>query len=221
MNDKTIYAGTRNSIGPATRHGERKGAVKLLAACAVLALGAAFGASAQAQPRYSQVPDGSYRGSCDNIALRDGRGDDQRLMAVCRDRRGEGRQTSISLPCRGDIRNDNGSLVCVGGRYDDRGPGRGPGGFGGPGGSVDGGRITLYSDDDFRGRSVSVDRPSNLIDQGFNDRASSIRVDGPWEVCTDANFRGRCTIIQGPVRSLNDFGMNDQISSVRPAGGRR
>ena len=220
MNKHTTQSDCR-----ADRHAEvarpfRATSLRAAAACAVLALGAVLGAGVQAQPRYSQVPDGSYRGSCDDVRLRDGRGNDQRLMAVCRDRRGEPRATSLSLPCRGDIRNDNGSLVCVNGRYDERGNGRGNG-RGRPDGFVDGGRITLYADDDFRGRSISLDRSGNVSDQGFNDKASSIRVDGPWEICTDADFRGRCTIVQGPVRSLRDFNMNDQISSVRPAGGRR
>jgi hypothetical protein len=38
---------------------------------------------------------------------------------------------------------------------------------------------------------------------GFNDRASSIAINrGVWEVCVDANFRGRCEIIDASARPI-------------------
>ncbi len=51
----------------------------------------------------------------------------------------------------------------------------------------------------------------------FNDAASSVIVVGnPWEVCEDAEFRGRCVLLQpGKYASLGDIGLNDRISSVR------
>lgn len=47
-----------------------------------------------------------------------------------------------------------------------------------------------------------------------------MRVEGRWEVCTDAEFRGRCRIVEGDVRFLNG-GFNDNISSLRPVRGGR
>ncbi|MNT28374.1 Beta/Gamma crystallin [compost metagenome] len=40
---------------------------------------------------------------------------------------------------------------------------------------------------------------------------------GSWEVCEDANYRGRCEVINGDVSNLGRSGMNDKISSLRPA----
>lgn len=55
-----------------------------------------------------QPPEGSYRSSCRGERVE--RGD--LLVAECRDRRGRYYETSLRLPCRGDIANDNGQLVC-------------------------------------------------------------------------------------------------------------
>ncbi len=63
----------------------------------------------------------------------------------------------------------------------------------------------------------------NLRSLGMNDAISSIRLSrGTWEVCEDANYRGRCEIVRGDIRDLRNTGMNDKISSLRPArsGGR-
>lgn len=38
---------------------------------------------------------------------------------------------------------------------------------------------------------------------------------GRWEVCSDANFRGRCQVVSGNVANFDRSGMNDRISSVR------
>ena len=48
----------------------------------------------------------------------------------------------------------------------------------------------------------------------------SMRVQGRWEVCTDAEFRGRCRVVEGDVRFLTG-GFNDNISSLRPVRGGR
>jgi len=53
---------------------------------------------------------------------------------------------------------------------------------------------------------------------GFNDRASSVVVDGGrWEVCEDARFAGRCAILhRGSYDALTGMGLNDRASSARP-----
>jgi len=81
------------------------------------------------------------------------------------------------------------------------------------------GELTLFEDDNFRGRAVTVrETTDDLSRLGFNDKVSSIMVrSGTWEVCTDAGFRGNCkTLAPGEYRSMP--GMNDAISSVREDG---
>lgn len=78
------------------------------------------------------------------------------------------------------------------------------------------GELTLFQDDNFRGRSVNVRNDvSDLSRVDFNDKTSSIVVrSGSWEVCKDANFRNSCRVLQ-PGRYASMPGMNDAISSVR------
>jgi hypothetical protein len=81
--------------------------------------------------------------------------------------------------------------------------------------------IVLYSRGGFSGRNIAVDGDMpDLRQLGFNDRASSMRVNwGVWEVCQDVNFHGRCFRVD---RSVSNFGrFDDQISSVRLLDGRR
>lgn len=85
-------------------------------------------------------------------------------------------------------------------------------------------QITFYEGEGFRGRAFSTDRRvGDFQRQGFNDRAGSIVVDrGRWEVCEHARFEGRCVVLRrGNYASLNEFGMNNQISSARPVDDRR
>lgn len=84
------------------------------------------------------------------------------------------------------------------------------------------GGLTLYEDDNFRGRDFRAGGVVVDLNQGgFNDKASSAEVHGgSWEVCTDADFRGRCvTLDAGSYPSMRQMGLNDSISSVRPARG--
>ncbi len=79
-------------------------------------------------------------------------------------------------------------------------------------------RAVLFEDVEFHGEQRLVDgevRDFRAI--GFNDRASSIRVDsGSWEFCEDADFRGRCVVLSRDDRNLVPEGFNDRISSARP-----
>ena len=81
-------------------------------------------------------------------------------------------------------------------------------------------QITFYEDEDFRGRSFAASNWVSDFDRyGFNDRASSAVVrSGRWEVCEHVRFEGRCAVLQpGNYDSLRSMGMDDRISSVRPA----
>ena len=83
--------------------------------------------------------------------------------------------------------------------------------------------VTFFERENFRGRSVTIDRPAwNMDRQGFDDRASSAVVrGGDWQVCEDPGFRGRCAVLHpGEYRTLREVGLNNDISSVRPAEGR-
>jgi hypothetical protein len=79
-------------------------------------------------------------------------------------------------------------------------------------------RATFYVDDDFRGASVTLDRPVRKLGRiGMEDKISSITVEsGAWLVCVDDDFRGRCEVIDHTIGKLTRLGLDDKISSVRP-----
>lgn len=83
------------------------------------------------------------------------------------------------------------------------------------------GELTLYTDDNFGGRSLTLRGATpDLVPLGFNDRTSSVIVrSGTWELCEHAAFQGQCIVLQrGEYRRLDGF--NDQVSSVREVGDR-
>jgi len=94
-------------------------------------------------------------------------------------------------------------------------PGGGGGGWGG------GARAILYEGPNFSGRTFVINSQvmANLDGTGFNDRASSLRVEGGyWIFCSDANFNGECqTFPPGDYAYLS--GLNNQISSGRRVHG--
>jgi len=80
-------------------------------------------------------------------------------------------------------------------------------------------QVTFYDGEGYRGGSFRVDTTiQNFAPLGYNDRASSAIVErGRWEVCEDAGFRGRCTILSpGNYPSLAPMGFSQRISSARP-----
>lgn len=84
------------------------------------------------------------------------------------------------------------------------------------------GMITLYENDNFSGRRYDVPADvSDLTPADFNDQASSAVITrGRWQLCTDAEFRGRCVQLSaGRHASLAQLGLNDQVSSVRRLDG--
>jgi len=87
-------------------------------------------------------------------------------------------------------------------------------------GAAHAGELTLYTDANFGGRSVTLRGATpDLVPYDFNDRASSAVVrSGTWELCEHAGFQGRCIVLQrGEYARLE---MNDQISSAREIGDR-
>ena len=82
------------------------------------------------------------------------------------------------------------------------------------------GELTLYSRDDYHGRSQTVrDAVADLEDLRFNDTTQSIRVrSGRWEACEDADFRGACFLLEaGEYPSLD--GQANKITSLREVRG--
>jgi hypothetical protein len=112
------------------------------------------------------------------------------------------------------------------GRYSDLGPltgqlssmrpARGGGGWGG------GSRAILYEGPNYSGRTYVLNNQvmANLDGSGFNDRASSLRVEGGyWIFCSDSNFNGDClTFGPGDYPSLPGA-LNNRISSGRRVHG--
>jgi uncharacterized protein YcfJ len=79
-------------------------------------------------------------------------------------------------------------------------------------------QITFYENEGFEGRSFGTpNQVGNFAQYGFNDRASSAVVARDlWEVCEDAQFRGRCVVLRpGRYPSLASMGLNNRVSSVR------
>ncbi|MDD2917780.1 beta/gamma crystallin-related protein [Rhodoferax sp.] len=79
-------------------------------------------------------------------------------------------------------------------------------------------QVTFYENEGFTGRSFTTDRQvNNFARNQFNDRASSVVVaGGPWELCENNRFRGRCVVLRpGQYPSMKAMGLNDRVSSVR------
>jgi hypothetical protein len=182
-------------------------------------------APADAQRPYGPPP-GSYQRHCTDVRM-----EGQFLHAYCRGSQGAGRSSINVLSCSGDIGVDpRGGLTCVG-------PGGGappavrpapPGYGGGPGYGVRPpgwqGRepqAWLYPRRDWRGQPLGVrGEARNLGGLGLNDRVRSIRLERgspPWLVCTGAGYRGRCVTIRASVADTRTLGMENAISSLRPA----
>jgi hypothetical protein len=78
------------------------------------------------------------------------------------------------------------------------------------------GAVDIYGRQDFRGRSVRIERnAADLAEHNFDGRASSLVVhEGVWEACTEPGFRGRCEVFRpGEYRYL--AGLDDRLSSIR------
>ena len=83
-------------------------------------------------------------------------------------------------------------------------------------------QVTLFEQEGFQGRSYRSDKQLNNLGRvGFNDRVSSVLVQGQrWEVCEDVRFSGRCAVLRpGQYGSLSAMGLNDRVSSMRPVRG--
>jgi hypothetical protein len=79
------------------------------------------------------------------------------------------------------------------------------------------GSITLYSAENYKGISVTLDSAvPNLDDYYFTGRARSVRVKGPWLMCAGKYFASDCITIDRDIPDLKPFGMKQRAVSVRP-----
>lgn len=78
--------------------------------------------------------------------------------------------------------------------------------------------VTLHSFSGYGGTSKTFNDVTPQLDNWtLNDKAESISVQGgSWLLCQDAGFAGPCLVARADIRDLDDFGMSDKISSVRP-----
>ncbi len=139
------------------------------------------------------LPGGNWRFSCRNYRILG-----WTLSAECRDLSGYWRRSSIDLrQCDGDVANRRGRLVCAQ--------------------DASYGRITLYSRDNYGGKSrmYTADVP-DLNVFVFGNQASSIVVQGGvWQLCDRANYRGFCIVIDRSISNLYVYGFNDRTESIR------
>ncbi|MES2106460.1 MAG: beta/gamma crystallin-related protein [Pseudomonadota bacterium] len=77
------------------------------------------------------------------------------------------------------------------------------------------GVVELFSASNFGGDRYEVAQDlSSFRSGGFNDRIQSLVIhEGQWEFCTDADYRGRCTVF-GPGRYPGLGGLANQLSSM-------
>jgi hypothetical protein len=193
---------------------------------------------ALAQAQYAPPP-GPYQRQCSNIQM-----NGQMMSATCRGDRTVGNSSINILSCSTPIGVDaDGGLTCAGpgagappsvrpappgyatapGQTPNAfpsGPAYGGPGYGGPRPGYGRDSISLFGARDWRGQAVRLDGPTpNLQGMGLNDQVRSIQLDrrsGPWIVCTDADYRGRCVTVSRSVPDVGRIGMRGQISSLRP-----
>lgn len=78
--------------------------------------------------------------------------------------------------------------------------------------------LRMFGDIDFKGMSAGFVRDvPDLSPSGMAKTASSLQVapGDVWEVCTEANFGGRCRTVNGDVDDLRRGNWNDAIASLR------
>lgn len=202
----------------------------ILAAAALAALSAI---PAVAQPVYGGgLPPGTYQRQCTNLRM-----EGQFLHGVCRGAHGGGESSINVQSCATGIYvDDSGALTCVGPggvapppsrgaplagqqTYDRGYQDRGRQDRGDQDRGYDGERsrasAVLFERRGYRGGSFRVSGTERALDE----RVGSIQIDrrsGPWTVCSEPDFRGRCVTLRDSVADTRSLGLRDGIASMRP-----
>jgi hypothetical protein len=82
-------------------------------------------------------------------------------------------------------------------------------------------RVVLYEGSNFRGRSMTLDENlvADMREAGFDDRASSLRVEGGrWVFCSNPNFQGQCWTFGPGEYPVLPSALADRVSSGRRVG---
>ncbi len=79
-------------------------------------------------------------------------------------------------------------------------------------------QIVLFEGYNFNGPRITVDtETSSLLNSGFSNRASSVRIlSGTWELCDGTGFTKTCREVSRDERDLSRIGLDSVITSVRP-----
>jgi hypothetical protein len=142
------------------------------------------------------------------------------VWQVCTERNYQGRCQVVS-GTESNLQLNGWNDVIQSARRVQGGGGSGRGGGGRGGGSFDRprpGTIELYAGTQYSGQREIVEQAEpNLRRFDFNDRASSLRVAAgeAWEVCVNQNYDD-CRLVDEDMPTLNQLGLNREISSVRP-----
>lgn len=77
--------------------------------------------------------------------------------------------------------------------------------------------LQIWKQPNFSGERLTLRaETTNLAGHGFLDQASSLVLDGAWELCTQPGFNGDCVTL-GPGRYATlDPSLNHRVESVRP-----
>lgn len=81
-------------------------------------------------------------------------------------------------------------------------------------------QITVYDQNDFKGRSITIDKAvPDLSVLHFDNKVASLQIRGAgdWVLCENKNYQGRCARVQLQAGNLKLFGLNDRVSSLYPA----
>jgi hypothetical protein len=88
-------------------------------------------------------------------------------------------------------------------------------------GTAQAAELTLYKQPNFAGQQLTLrGGADDLTGRGFQDQTSSIEIQsGRWQVCTEPNFQGDCSVLErGRYPSLEQS-LNHRIESARPMAG--
>ncbi|MDJ0691482.1 MAG: beta/gamma crystallin-related protein [Xenococcaceae cyanobacterium MO_188.B32] len=83
---------------------------------------------------------------------------------------------------------------------------------------VEGGYATIYRHINRQGGGITrYSLDSNLVNDGFNDEASSITVSKGevWQLFEHINYTGQFRFVPEGTWNLTDLGFNDKLSSLR------